>query len=111
MTTLPWSFPATRDGEDGTKGHQHHAALPCCTMETSSMGPCRMSLCRSPQWAEARRGACFQPAGPLSLPHPGNAVAKEMERAGVPGLGRPGRGELLQALAVSNVTAHKLKQI
>lgn len=38
-------------------------------------------------------------------------LAKEMERAGVPGLGRPGRGELLQALAVSNVTAHKLKQI
>lgn len=25
VTALPCSFPATRDGEDGTKGHQHHA--------------------------------------------------------------------------------------
>lgn len=67
VTALPWSFPATRDGGDGTKGHQHHAALPCCTMQIFSTGPCGISLCRSSQWAQDRRGSRFQPAAPLAL--------------------------------------------
>lgn len=29
------------DGDSRTKSHQHHAALPCCTMEIFSTGPCR----------------------------------------------------------------------
>lgn len=107
VTALPCSFPATRDGEDGTKGHQHHAVPSLLYHWDFNTGPCRMSLWRSPQWEEARGGACFQPAAPLSLPHHGNAVAREMERAGVP-------GETWQREAASgfgSVKCHKWKQI
>ena len=102
------SHQGWRRWDKAVKGHQYHAALPCCAGEVFSRRPCRMSLCRSPRWAEARAGACSQPTAPLSLPPPWEMPwPRRCKGLVCLGWGDPAEGGCLQALALSNVAAHK----
>lgn len=120
LTVLAWYLPATRDGEDGMKWSRAISimqlfpavvALPCCNMKVFSTGPCRMCLCRSPWWAEAKAGPCSQPTASLSLPPPRQMPwPRRCKGLACLGWGDPAEGGCLQALAVSNVAAYKWKR-
>jgi len=84
-----------RRWDKAVQGHQHDAALPSCTGEVFIMRPCRMSLCRSWQWAEARAGPCPQPVAPLLLPPPREGPwPRRCKGPACWGSGRPGTGRL-----------------
>lgn len=105
------SHQGWRRRDEAVKGHQHHAALPCCAGEAFGAGPHGSCLCRSLRWAEARTGTCSQPAAPPSLPLPREMPwTRRCKGLACLGWGDPAEGGCLQALAVSNVAAHKWKQ-